>query len=348
MRLDRLTLPIALVAAGAAAYAGACMVVYSTLTRVPGTCRPEWRANRPPAFTVPPARGDGRPFETAAYAMPEPEDVRFPSRDPEVTIAGWWLPAGPDAPAVILVHGLTACRHDHAVLLPAGMLHRHGYSVLLIDLRDHGDSTIGDRRHAGGTDEYADVLGAWDWLVGERGIDAARIGLLGISLGAATVLIAMGDEPRVAAAWADSSYADTRVAIRAELERAGFPAILEWGGLAIAVWLGGHGLYARSPLAAMRHLDGRPIALAHGDADARVSVAYAFELAAEVAAGGGHVEPWIVTGAGHTEAMTLVPDEYERRLVAFFGAALGGPAETATAAASGRAAMAGHEGHPAG
>ena len=101
------------------------------------------------------------------------------------------------------------------------MLHRNGFSVLLIDLRDHGDSTREDGRFAGGTDEYRDVLGAWDWLRTEQGLPPASIGLLGISLGAATVLLATGQEPAVAAVWEDSSYADLGTAIDAELKRRG-------------------------------------------------------------------------------------------------------------------------------
>ena len=42
------------------------------------------------------------------------------------------------------------------------------------------------------------------------------------------------EEEEVAATWADSSYADLRTAIRAELSRNGYPAFLEQGGLLIA------------------------------------------------------------------------------------------------------------------
>jgi dipeptidyl aminopeptidase/acylaminoacyl peptidase len=332
MGLNRQALiPIGIAAAAADAYSLACVRVYGRLTRVPRGCRLEWLTNSPSGFVVP----TDEPFDATPYSMPEPETVWLPSRDADVTISGWWIPAAAgaaNAPAVIVVHGLTACKHDHAVLLPAGMLYRNGFSVLLIDLRDHGESTPVDGRHAGGTDEYADVLGAWDWLRRVQKVPAERIGALGISLGAATVLIALGEEPRIAATWADSSYGESRVAIRAELERAGYPTILEWGGLAIAVLLTGDGLLARSPLDAVRRLDGRALFLTHGARDERLSVRYAYDLAAEIEANGGHVVPWIVPGARHTEAMVLVPDEYERRLVEFFGESLGAAASPAPGA----------------
>jgi dipeptidyl aminopeptidase/acylaminoacyl peptidase len=257
-------------------------------------------------------------FDTTPYFMPEPESVSFPGRDPGIEISGWYVSADPAAPAVVVVHGHSACKRDHGVLLPAGMLHRQGLSVLLIDLRDHGDSTFEDGRYAGGTEEYRDVLGAWDWLQTAKGLSADRIGLLGISLGAATVLIASGEEPGVAATWEDSSYADIEVAIRAELVRNHYPTILAPGGVLMARLLSGDDLASLSPIGAVRKIGARPLFITHGTADQRLSVDYAHDLEEARRAAGGTVESWIVPGAGHTEAMLLQPDEYERRLVDFF------------------------------
>jgi dipeptidyl aminopeptidase/acylaminoacyl peptidase len=306
---------------GAGAYVGASAIVYDRLTSVPGGCPPSQVANSPAGFSVP----NPPDFDPSPWFMPAPETVSFPSRDAGIMISGWYVPAeAADAPAVVIVHGHMACKHDHSVLLPAGMLHRNGFSVLLIDLRDHGDSTYEDGRYAGGTEEYRDVLGAWDWLQTAKATPIERIGLLGVSLGAATVLIATGEESRVAATWEDSSYADIEVAIRAELERNGYPTFLEPAGLLIARILSGDDLRARSPLAAVHKLAGRPLFITHGDVDTRLDVGYARDLDAAVHADGGDVETWIVAGAGHTMAMFLHPAEYERRLAAFFRRSIAG------------------------
>ena len=87
------------------------------------------------------------------------------------------------------------------------MLHRNGFGVLLMDQRDHGDSDDEDLRFAAGIEEYLDVLGAWDCLVA-AGVPEDRIGVLGMSFGAATSVIAGGEEPRVRAVWEDSSFGD--------------------------------------------------------------------------------------------------------------------------------------------
>lgn len=308
-------LAVTLVAVVVFGYGAASAVTWDRLTKVDGNCHPEWAQNDPTTFSDP----DHPDVDTAGYAMPRPENVRFPSRDPAITISGWWIAStDPAAPAVVVVHGHTSCKRDDDVLLPAGMLYRRGYSVLLIDLRDHGDSADEDLRYAGGTEEYRDVLGAWDWLQAARSIPAERIGLLGISLGAATVLIASGEEPRVAATWEDSSYADIGVAIRAELARNGYPQLLETGGIAMARLLSGDDLRTRSPLVAVSRMTGRRLFITHGVDDARLSVEYASTLIGAATTARVDVTSWIVPAAGHTQAMWLQPDAYESRLADFF------------------------------
>lgn len=316
-----------LVAVPLLAYGAGSVVVWDKLTSVPAQCGGRWTLNTPQDFEAP----EEYDLDTTPFLMPAPEDVRIPSRDPGIEIAGWWVPANPadsgtPARTVIVVHGFTACRHDHAVLLPAGMLHKAGFSVLLIDLRDHGDSTREDGRFAGGTDEYRDVLGAWDWVQSEKGVDPRSIGLVGVSLGAATVLLAAGQEPGVAAVWEDSSYADLPSAIDAELTRNGYPTFLAFGGVAAARLISGDDLISYSPLDAVKRLDGRPLFITHGTADTRLSVEYGRRLEAAVRADGGDVESWYIDGAEHVEAMLTDTAEYEQRLVGFFTRTLARPA----------------------
>jgi hypothetical protein len=71
-------------------------------------------------------------------------------------------------------------------------------------------------------------------------------------------------------------------------------------------------------------MGGRALAISHGSDDERLSVEYARELTEAAAASGVLVESWIVPGAGHTEAIVLQPQEYERRLAAFLLTALDG------------------------
>lgn len=266
-------------------------------------------------------------LDVSAYAMPRYEEVTFQSRD-GVDLVAWWVPGTTaDAPAVIVAHGMGSCRRDPVALLPAGMLHRNGYAILLVDLRDQGDSEVVDGRFSGGTQEYLDVLGAWDWLRA-RGLPAGRIGLLGQSNGASTVVIAAGEEQGVAAVWEDSGYSDTSTAIAEEVRRAEYPELLTLGG---RLWALLFGIDADShrPIDAIAKIGDRPIMIVHGLLDERVQPHHALDFirAIQVARGdaGRFVAPWFVPGAGHVRAAFVEPQEYERRLVTFFGEAIGLP-----------------------
>ncbi len=309
---------VAVVLAGTA-YLAAGYLVYDRSTRVSAHCGGKYVDYTPASFSL-------DQVDATPYLMPAHEDVSFPSRgEPGVTISGWWVPGAPDAPAVIQVHGLNGCKRAPGNLLEAGMLHRLGYSVLLIDLRNEGESTITNGRFAGGVIEYKDVLGAWDWIQSARGVPASRIGLAGMSMGAATSLIAAGQEPGVAAVWEDSSFADINVAISDEVARNGFPRFLAPAATFVGR-LVGVDITSLGPLDAAGKLGHRPVAIIHGTADTRMPIKHAYWLIDAVKAQGGQPYVWIVDGVEHTQANVTHPDEYQRRLGEFFGAAIGVPA----------------------
>ncbi len=258
--------------------------------------------------------------------MPGYAEERFPSREPSggpaVTIGAWWIPAAPGAPAVVFVHGRDSCRRDWNVLLPAAMLHRAGFGVLLIDLRNMGNSTVTDGRYFGGLVEDRDVLGAIDWLEQRQGVAAGRIGLFGASLGAATVIFAAEHDPDVAAVWEDSGYADTRQRVEEELAQRGYPAILSYAGSIVAKLMSGVDIYAESPLTAVRGLAGRALFIAHGEGDKATDPHHARDLYGAARAAGVSVQLWTVPNAGHTQEVLVAPADYEQRLDAFFAANL--------------------------
>lgn len=320
MRKPVVVILAALAVALAAAYLGIGYYLYDRLSAVPPGC-PAHAANRPDRFSVNDSRYPA--FDTTPYRMPAYDDLRFPSRQPGLNLAGWYVDAGPDAPAVILVHGLGACKHEHNILLAAGMLHRAGFSVLMLDLRDQGFSEVEDGRTAIGNEEYLDALGAWDWLAA-RGVPPDRIGIFGTSLGAATALTAFAQEPRLAAAFVDSPFADLPAVISEELTRNGYPTFLMPGGLLMARLIAGDDLLAHSPLDAIRRSAGRPLFVVHGDADTRVDQHHSRDLAALAAqTPDARLETWLPAGVGHVEAILKLTDEYERRLTGFFQDALG-------------------------
>src|SRR5678815_3294000 len=136
-------------------YVAGSVVVYNQLSVVKPECKnyktTDWLQNTPSAFVATgSSNADLKPYTMSAY-----QDVSLPSRDDKVTIKGWYVPAqGRDeatAPSVILVHGLNDCKHTPFILMPAGMLNKVGFNVLMIDLRNHGDSQVTDGHYSAGT-----------------------------------------------------------------------------------------------------------------------------------------------------------------------------------------------------
>jgi uncharacterized protein len=118
-----------------------------------------------------------------------------------VPLRGWFIPRaapGP-GPAVIFVHGwlwnrlgntagLVPVNDKDVDFLPAARgLHDAGYSVLLFDLRNHGESGA-DPPITYGPIEARDFAGAVAFLRRCPDVDPARIGALGCSMGANTAL----------------------------------------------------------------------------------------------------------------------------------------------------------------
>jgi dipeptidyl aminopeptidase/acylaminoacyl peptidase len=318
-------------ALGIAGYAGVSYYGYNQLAAATPHCNGRFPNDYTPASFGTEgidAEFTKRGFDTRPYAMPGYREVSFPSRDarePRLTIRAWWVPAEQaGAPAVIVVHGRNSCRHDPVVLLPAGMLARNGFSVLMMDMRDQGDSDIEDGRLGWGSEEYLDILGAWDWLQSAQGLQASRIGLMGESLGASSAIIAMGEERAIAATWADSGFADLGVLFDELIESDGKPTWLRPGVMAWARILADDDLLARRPADQIGKIGARPLAIVHGLADVDLDVHHAKDLAAAHATFVPGFEPWIVPRAPHLQAAFAAPVEYERRIVEFFRASLGG------------------------
>lgn len=302
------------------AYGAVTLQVYNSLARAePGGGSAA--ANTPDQWRI--TSGDRLAENVSAYQFQTYENVSFsPRGDPDLRLAAWWVEAAPEAPALIIVHGIRSCKCSSTILMTGHLAHQSGYSVLMLDLRDHGESDVEDGRVSIGTREYRDVLGAWDWLQAEQGLEAARIGIVGMSMGAGTTLIAFAQEPEVAAIWVDSGYLSLRDIIEEELTREGYPTWLGWGGVQWARVLAGDDVLHPSPEDAIAAAAGRPIGIVHGDADDRVFPHHSQALAERAGAAGANVTAWWPAGVTHVDAVFAAPLEYQTRLDAFFAAHL--------------------------
>ncbi len=138
------------------------------------------------------------------------EEAAFEATD-AVPLRGWFVPSGlGKGPAVVFVHGWLWNRAGNAAgrvpfvdrdvdFLPATKaLHDAGNHVLLFDLSNHGES--GKRPPLTmGRWEARDFNGALAYLRRRTDVDPSRIGALGTSAGANTVMYAIPEGPPVKA-----------------------------------------------------------------------------------------------------------------------------------------------------
>ena len=133
-------------------------------------------------------------FDESLYYLDQWEDVYFPSRDGKIKINGWLFNYFYNKPIIIVVHGIFPngkCKYESSLI--ASLLIQNGLNALTIDLRNYGQSSIISSYDNLGATEYQDVLGAFDFLQ-IKGFKKNKIGLLGISLGASTVIFAAAKE----------------------------------------------------------------------------------------------------------------------------------------------------------
>ena len=241
------------------------------------------------------------------------EDVSFRTND-GLTLRGWYFRTGGDR-AAIVVHGKDSNRvagENRTAEKIADFLIADGFDVLLFDLRGHGDSD--GERFSLGYLERRDVAAAIDYLTG-RGVSESRIALIGISMGAGTVLQTLLVRPNVGAVVADSSYTDARTIVSENLQQvAGVPGWFTPGVLFFSsVVFGLDGDQVR-PIDVVRGHPERPILFIHCDGDELIAMHHPQEL---VAAAGKSSELWIAYGCQHSWAFNKYPLEYQARLGSF-------------------------------
>jgi fermentation-respiration switch protein FrsA (DUF1100 family) len=242
------------------------------------------------------------------------EDVTFRTDD-GVTLRGWYFPTRGDR-AAIIVHGKDGNRigGEHRTIEKlADFLITSGYSVLVFDLRGNGDS--GGDRFSLGFQERRDVAAAIDHLTG-RGFREDRIALIGISMGAGTVLQSLVLHPKVGAVVADSSYVDAQTIVTEDLEVvAGVPSWFTPGVLLMSNLAFGLDSAQVRPIEVVRAHPERAFLFIHCAGDKLIAPHHAYELRATSANPAS--ELWIASVCQHSWAFNTYPTAYEAHLIAF-------------------------------
>jgi uncharacterized protein len=246
--------------------------------------------------------------------VPEPElgaayeDVKLETSD-GLELRGWYVPSKNRA-AVIVFPGRSGARKQ------ARMLARNGYGVLLYDRRGEGESE-GDP-NSWGWDFDKDILAGVDFLERRPDVDPDRIGGLGLSVGGEMMLHTAAETGRLDAIVSEGAGART---LGEELDDvSGFEkatTAITYLVRDVSNSVFQNRLPPENLVSLVPKISPTPIFLIHGGAD-----------------DAGHRNPdyyraarqpkriWEAEG-GHTDGISKQPQEYERRVVAFFDEALG-------------------------
>jgi pimeloyl-ACP methyl ester carboxylesterase len=255
------------------------------------------------------------PTNTPAREHLTYKDVRFPARGNDAEIAAYYVPHAAGRWALVVVHGKDSSRtNQFRGRMPEllGRLYRHGYALLAIDLRGHGESSNG--RLSFGINEHRDVLGAVDWLRAQ-GYRSGSIGLLGVSMGGAASIMAAAREPAIGAVVSDCAYADVAPIARAKFtEATGLPGLFLTPARLLGRLVDGYDILGARPVAQVAQLAPRPLLLIHGGNDQFTPVTHAYALHAAYP----QSTLWVVPGADHAASFAADPQAYADRVAAFF------------------------------
>lgn len=243
-------------------------------------------------------------------------DASIEGKD-RATLRAWLIrPWHGNGNAVILLHGLGDNRVG--MIGYTQLLLGHGYAVLMPDARAHGES--GGDLATYGIVERDDIRLWFEWL--KQTEHPACIYGLGESMGAAHMLQSLAVEPHFCAVVAESSFSNFReIAYDRMGQRFGTGP---WLGrtvlrpvveiaLLIARVKYHVDLTQASPEDAVANTH-VPVLLIHGVVDSNIPLRHSLRLVAH----NPLLTLWEVPGADHCGAMSVAPEEFERRIVEWF------------------------------
>lgn len=235
------------------------------------------------------------------------QSVKIPAAD-GAPVHGWMTYGQDGNGVVLLVHSIRSNRVE--MLSRARFLTAQGYHTLMIDLQAHGE-TPGNRITFGAR-ESENVAAAVDFL--RRTFPHERIGAIGVSLGAAAIVLAKQDL-RLSAVILESLHPTIEEAVENRLRL----FLGEPGALFLPVLLFQISLFTGvpvdtlSPVAHINNLNA-PVLIISGTHDRHTTVP---EIERLFAAAREPKELWIVPGAGHFNMHDYAGRAYEREVSEF-------------------------------
>jgi esterase/lipase len=223
-------------------------------------------------------------------------------------LAGWHIRGGAERGVIVLLHPIRGSRLT--MLARAKMLHRAGYSIVMVDFQSHGEST-GDEITFGRLEQH-DVKAAVDYARLAHATEP--IGVIGVSLGGAAALLASPLD--VDAMVLESVYPTIEQAVHNRVAAKLGPFATLPAELLLCQFKPRLG-FAPSILRPIEQMDsiGCPVFVISGAEDYHTT---AVETEAMYDAAETPKQLWLLKRADHVDLYGVAGEEYESRVLAFF------------------------------
>jgi uncharacterized protein len=223
-----------------------------------------------------------------------------------------------DRPALIILASGYGDTQDQMLQI-AEFLHHAGFSVLTYNSRARAPS--GGQYVTLGAMEQKDVISVLDYAARRSDVDANRIGILGISMGGASAILAAAKDQRIRAVVDDSGFSDAPRVIAASFEHFIHLPAFPFAPITVAIADLRAGINANQvrPMDVIGQISPRPLLIIHEQGDVVVPPDNSMR---NFAAARQPKQIWWVPGSSHAQAQTIAKSDYQTNVTKFFETAL--------------------------
>lgn len=206
----------------------------------------------------------------------EYENITIKAAD-NITLKGWFFPAKSDK-VIILISGIFNSRfnEDYYTVPLAQELHAQGYNLVLYDSRAHGESE--GKLVTYGIKESQDIISVVNFAKA-KGFDGSKIGIIGDSLGAISLLLASPQLQDIGALVVDSGATDIRVILTGVLQNENhIPAVFNSGTFWFMKYIYDINVDEIKPIDSLAKIPQRKFLFLHGALDRAIPLSNSNEL----------------------------------------------------------------------
>jgi uncharacterized protein len=223
-----------------------------------------------------------------------------------------------DRPALIILASGYGDTQDQMLQI-AEFLHQAGFSVLTYNSRARAPS--GGKYVTVGAREQTDVISVVDYAAQRGDVDTGRIGILGISMGGASAILAAAKDQRIRAVVDDSGFSDAPRAIAASFEHFVHLPAFPFAPITVAIgdWRAGVNMNHVRPMDVIGQISPRPLLIIHEQGDPVIPPDNSLR---NFAAAGQPKQIWLTPGSSHGQAQIVAKSDYQATVTKFFETAL--------------------------